>query len=163
MQAVVQVMPGPDGAEHATFPAHRDAEVPGGWVAEFEAADGDRYGIRLDGGPLLFDPHTHDLLVGDDGAMSVVRDPWPRRPQGAPLTESPVVYELHVKGFGGSYLGCIDHLAHVRAVGANVIELMPVHPFNPGTNYWGYMPVVWGAVHRGYAQQPDRADRKSVV
>ena len=153
-RATVVVQPGTD---QATFAARRDAEVAGGWVAEFEAADGDHYGIRLDDGPLLFDPHTHDLLITDTGASSVVRDPWPRHPQGAPLTESPVVYELHVKGFGGSYRGCIEHLAHVRAVGANVIELMPVHPFNPATNYWGYMPVVWGAVHRGYAEQPDRA------
>lgn len=145
------------GADEARFVARRDAEVAGGWVAEFEAADGDHYGITLDDGPLLFDPHTYDLLVTDAGATSVVRDPWPRRPQGAPLADAPVVYELHVKGFGGSYLGCIEHLEHVRAVGANVIELMPVHPFNPATNYWGYMPVVWGAVHRGYAQQPDRA------
>ena len=153
-QAVVVVRTGVDEATHQ---AQRDPEVAGGWVAEVEAADGDRYGIRLDGGSLLFDPHALDLLIDEHGATSVMRAPWPRHPQGAPLTEPRAVYELHVKGFGGSYLGCIEHLDHVRATGANVIELMPVHPFNPATNYWGYMPVVWGAVHRGYAQQPDRA------
>jgi len=34
---------------------------------------------------------------------------------------------------------------------------MPVHPFDPQHNYWGYMPLVWGAVHRPYALQPERA------
>jgi len=36
-----------------------------------------------------------------------------------------------------------------------VIELMPVHPFDTSDNYWGYMPLVWGAVHRPYAHGSD--------
>ena len=39
-------------------------------------------------------------------------------------------------------------------MGANVVELMPVHPFDPSDNYWGYMPLVWGAVHAEYASSP---------
>ncbi|MCB0956950.1 MAG: hypothetical protein KDB12_12405, partial [Ilumatobacter sp.] len=34
---------------------------------------------------------------------------------------------------------------------------MPIHPFEDTENYWGYMPLVWGAVHRGYATRPERA------
>jgi glycogen operon protein len=69
----------------------------------------------------------------------------------------PIVYELHVRGFGKSFAGCIEHLPYLADLGVNVIELMPVHPFDPSDNYWGYMPLVWGAVHRPYAAGDDAA------
>ncbi len=47
------------------------------------------------------------------------------------------------------------HLPYLADLGVNVIELMPVHPFDPSDNYWGYMPLVWGAVHRPYAAGDD--------
>lgn len=127
------------------------------WAAEFIAAVGDQYWIEVDGGPPLLDPSCLDVLVTPDGPRSVMREPWARHPQGAPLAMSPVIYELHTRGFGRTFRGCIDHLDHVAGIGVNVIELMPVHPFDPHTNYWGYMPLVWGAVHRPYAEQPERA------
>ena len=129
----------------------------GWWMGEFDACDGDTYWIVVDDGPALIDPSCRELVVTADGPRSVVRQAWPRRAQGRPLVDPPVVYELHVKGFGGGYLGCIDHLDHVVSVGANIIELMPVHPFDERHNYWGYMPLVWGAVHGGYATAPRRA------
>ncbi len=129
----------------------------GWWEAEVRGEAGERYGLSVDGGPEVLDPNSLDLVMTTAGPSSVLRSPWGRSPKGAPLAESPVVYELHVKGFGGTYLGCIEHLDHVMRVGANVIELMPVHPFDDRDNYWGYMPLVWGAVHRGYAVDPGRA------
>ena len=144
---------------------HRPTEVSpvaarqeaGSWVAEVPAAVGDQYWIVADGGPPLLDPSCLDMEVTPDGPRSIVRDPWMRRPQGAPLAAEPVVYELHVRGFGRTFRGCIEHLDHVAGLGVNVIELMPVHPFDPADNYWGYMPLVWGAVHRPYASDPARA------
>mgnify|MGYP000881496406 CR=1 FL=1 len=129
----------------------------GEWLADASVATGDHYWIVVDGGPPLLDPSCLDLELTEAGPRSVVRDRWPRHPMGAPLAAPPVVYELHVRGFGGGFLGCIEHLDHVAAVGANVVELMPVHPFDPSDNYWGYMPLVWGAVHRPYAIVPERA------
>lgn len=129
------------------------------WRAEFVAAEGDRYRLEVDGVALV-DPHVRDVIVADDGPWGVVRAPWPRVAPRVPLsgrTDQPVVYELHVRGFGGGYLGCIDRLDHIVSMGADVIELMPVHPFDDRHNYWGYMPVVWGAVHRGYAREQHRA------
>ncbi len=155
--AVVVVRPRSGASEETQWPARPDAGRAGWWSADVEAADGDHYGIRIDGGPLLFDPSCWDFEVTADDPTSIVRQPWPKSAQGRRLTEAPVVYELHVKGFGGSYLGAIEHLDHVVSVGANVVELMPVHPFDARQNYWGYMPLVWGAVHRGYAQEPHRA------
>ena len=141
-------------AEDLTLVARRDG---GEWVADASVATGDLYWIVVDGGPPLLDPSCLDLELTPEGPRSVVRDRWPRRPAGAPLAAPPIVYEVHVRGFGRTYLGCIEHLDHVAAVGANVVELMPVHPFDPSDNYWGYMPLVWGAVHRPYATVPDRA------
>ncbi len=150
---VAVVIPSAEGAVAAVA----DPAAPGWWRAEFEAAAGAHYWLTVDDGEPLLDPSCHDLVLTEDGPRSVHRAAWPAHPQGAPLAEAPVVYELHVKGFGGTYRGCIDHLDHVAAVGANVIELMPVHPFDDRCNYWGYMPLVWGAVHRNYAADPERA------
>ena len=141
----------PEGAEQGS------GNWVGNWVAEVSAADGDLYWIVVDDGPPLLDPSCLDMVVTAEGPRSVFRGPWPRQPRAAPLAAAPLVYELHVKGFGGGYLGCIDRLDHVVATGANVIELLPVHPFDDSSNYWGYMPLVWGAVHRGYARERDRA------
>ena len=148
---------GADAVE-VSVDAVRGAPDPAGdWVADVDLAPGDVYWVVVDDGPPLVDPACRDLVVLPEGPRSVHRDPWPRRRQAAPLTPAPVVYELHVKGFGGGYLGCVDHLDHVAATGANVIELLPVHPFDHRGNYWGYMPLVWGAVDRAYAQDPSRA------
>jgi glycogen operon protein len=138
-----------------SFDATRDDD--GFWVAEFAAPEGSTYSMEVDGGAPLLDPSCRDLVVTEHGPRSVHRAPWARRPRGAPLAEPPVVYEVHVKGLGGSFLGCIDHLDHIASVGATVVELMPVHPFDTSGNYWGYMPLVWGAVHRGHARDPGRA------
>ena len=159
----VAVVVEPSGRRRTGVP---DRTRPGGWLVEVDAADGDLYGISVDGGDLLVDPHALDVVVTPAGPRGVFRSPWVRRPRrlagdatrpAAPPVDEPLVYELHVKGFGGSYLGCIERLDHVASLGVDVIELMPVHPFDDGANYWGYMPIVWGAVHRGYARQPDRA------
>lgn len=140
-------------SEDLSVAARREGES---WVAEVAAEVGDHYWSVVDGGPPLLDPSCLDMEITADGPRSVVRDPWPRAARGAPLAHPPVVYELHVRGFGRTFRGCIEHLDHVAAVGANVIELLPVHPFDPANNYWGYMPLVWGAVHRPYAVDPAR-------
>ena len=78
-----------------------------------------------------------------------------RRPPGAPLDLAdgvgPVIYEVHVRGFNRTFAGMVERLDHIAELGVDVIELMPVHPFDPSDNYWGYMPLVWGAVHRPFA------------
>ena len=132
---------------------HEESE----WLADVDAADGDLYWLTVDGGPALLDPSCWALTHTADGPRSVIREPWARHPQGPPLSSPPIVYELHVRGFGRTFAGCIEHLDHVTSVGANVLELMPVHPFDHTNNYWGYMPLVWGAVHGEYATDPLRA------
>ena len=129
----------------------------GRWLVTAEASVGDLYWFVVDGvGPLL-DPAAADVVLTPDGPRSVVHGTWPARPPMSERHEDPVVYELHVRGFGGTFRGCADRLDYLADLGVNVIELMPVHPFDTAHNYWGYMPLVWGAVHRAYAAGDDAA------
>jgi isoamylase len=125
------------------------------WLAEAEVADGDTYWFVADGvGPLL-DPDAMDVEIKAEGPRTVVRTNWPKQTSLGRHHDDPVVYELHVRGFGRTFSGCAERLSYLADLGVNVIELMPVHPFDTSDNYWGYMPLIWGAVHRPYASGDD--------
>ncbi len=133
------------------------ARQPGAatWHAEAEADDGDSYWLVVDGiGPLL-DPDAMDVAMTPLGPRSVIRTGWPQQPPLGSHHDAPVVYEVHVRGFGKTFAGCTERLPYLADLGVDVIELMPVHPFDTSDNYWGYMPLVWGAVHRAYAAGDD--------
>jgi isoamylase len=79
-------------------------------------------------------------------------------------THDAIVYELHVKGFTarsnsgvsldkrGTFAGLIEKIPYLKELGVTVIELMPIHQFDPQEgNYWGYMTLNFFAPHRGYA------------
>ncbi len=77
-----------------------------------------------------------------------------------------MVCEGHARGMtmrrdrpdAGTFPALIGELERLAALGVSVIELLPVHQFDPAEdNYWGYMPVVFGAVHQQYATDPARA------
>src|SRR4051794_22259840 len=126
-------------------------------MADVDAVDGDVYWFVVDGVGPLVDPNAMDVLWTTDGPLSVVRTTWPKQPTLGRHHPDPVVYEVHVRGFGTTFDGCTQRLPYIADLGVDVIELMPVHPFDSSTNYWGYMPVVWGAVHRPYADGNDAA------
>ena len=92
--------------------------------------------------------------------------------------ESLVVYESHVRGFTrhassrtaypGTYLGMIDHLPHLKALGITAIELLPIAEFdesewkaiNPISgqrlyNYWGYSPLSFFSPMQRYGTTND--------
>lgn len=70
-----------------------------------------------------------------------------------------VIYEMHVGGFTrhpssgvsnpGTYLGAIEKIPHLKSLGINAVEILPVHEcvideFLIGrglTNYWGYNTI----------------------
>jgi maltooligosyltrehalose trehalohydrolase len=62
-----------------------------------------------------------------------------------------VVYELHVGTFTpeGTFDAALGKLDHLRDIGVDLVEVMPVNAFN-GTHNWGYDGVGWFAVHEGY-------------
>ena len=52
----------------------------------------------------------------------------------------------------GTFSALSDELPRLAALGISVLELLPVQQFDPDEgNYWGYMPLVFGAVHGSYA------------
>ena len=67
-----------------------------------------------------------------------------------------VIYELHVGTFTpqGTYRAAIDRLAHLKALGITMIELMPLAEF-PGARGWGYDGVLPFAPESAYGRPED--------
>ena len=67
-----------------------------------------------------------------------------------------MIYELHVGAFTaeGSFRSAIDRLQHIRDLGANAIELMPIGDFAGGRN-WGYDGVYLFAPSHAYGSPDD--------
>ena len=81
-----------------------------------------------------------------------------------------IIYELHVKGFTatrsseakestrGTYAGLIEKIPYLKELGITIVELMPVHQFDPQeANYWGYMTLNFFSPHIAYASKTERA------
>jgi isoamylase len=139
---------GPDGSPISTDRTLVDPLATTVWFHDEHRRDAARPGI----GP------NHDI------APRAVAVPWPeRRPQR--WTSRPlVIQEAHVRGMtrrrdrvdAGTYRALLDELPRLQALGVSVLELLPVHQFDPDEgNYWGYMPLTFGAVHRQYAAGDD--------
>ncbi len=85
-----------------------------------------------------------------------------------------IIYEMHVRGFSnhpsslvkkpGTFLGVIEKIPHLKSLGVNAIELLPVFEFNecenplknPNTkgdlvNFWGYSHVSFFCPMQRYA------------
>jgi len=85
--------------------------------------------------------------------------------------EQLVIYEVHVKGFTahpssgvqhpGTYLGFIEKIPHLRRLGVNAVEFLPVHEYYVDdflllrglTNYWGYNSIGFFAPESSYGTQ----------
>jgi maltooligosyltrehalose trehalohydrolase len=129
--------------------------APGGWFTADEAVGhGERYGFRLDGGPVRPDPRAvwlpdgvHALSAGYDHARFGWTDaawagrPWPQA----------VVYELHIGTFTGqgTFDAAAARLEHLVDLGVSHVELMPVCAFD-GVAGWGYDGVAPWSVHEPY-------------
>ncbi len=159
-----------DGGERIAL--ERDS-ITGDWRGQVPV--GARYTIAVDADRLALDPRATEVWfppghsrranraaghVAPADFPRAVAAPWPQpRPQrhtSRPL----VVYEAHVRGLtkrrdhvhAGTFAAAIDELPRLATLGVSVLELLPVHQFDPDEgNYWGYMPLVFGAVHRQYA------------
>ncbi|NEB40493.1 malto-oligosyltrehalose trehalohydrolase [Streptomyces sp. SID14515] len=134
-------------------PMERDAGREGWWTAEAEASDGDRYGFRVDDGPLLPDPRSRRQPDGPDGPSAVVDQEayaWRNGWAGRRLNRA-VLYELHVGTYTaeGTFDAAAARLGHLAELGVTHVSLMPLCPF-PGVNGWGYEGVSLWAVHEPY-------------
>jgi maltooligosyltrehalose trehalohydrolase len=112
------------------------------------------YLFRLDRGDPLSDPRSLRQPFGIDGPSRTYDHSafrwsdvsW----RGVPLHGS-IVYELHVGAFthDGTFDAAIRKLPHLKDLGVDIVELMPVAAF-PGHHGWGYDPVNLWAVHEPY-------------
>lgn len=137
-----------------------------------------RWGWKAPNDPLLYlDPYAQLLATGSEfgnnqwptfesGALLSTHSnesafDWEDAPQiSTPLNEL-IIYEMHLKGYTdshsshveypGTYLGMIEKIPHLKQLGINAVELLPIFEFNemewnktnPKTherlyNYWGY-------------------------
>ena len=147
--------------------------MTGDWLGQVPV--GSHYVVVADGRRVALDPRATEVWFPPEHSRDAngpgrsidpvdfpraVASPWPPpRPQrhtSRPL----VVYEAHVRGLtarreradAGTYRAAIDELGRLADLGVSVLELLPVHQYDPDEgNYWGYMPLVFGAVHRQYA------------
>jgi len=85
--------------------------------------------------------------------------------------EALVIYEVHLKGFTahsssavaspGTYLGFIEKIPYLKALGINAVEFLPIHEHyvedfltDRGlTNYWGYNTIGFFAPESSYGTQ----------
>jgi glycogen operon protein len=145
-------------------------------------------GHRFDRRRILLDPMARAVSGRDVWGAEGVRTPSPvlrarlvpedfewegDRPLALRI-EDLVIYEMHVRGFTrspssgvrfpGSFAGIREKIPHLKTLGINCVELMPVFEFdeqeisrsNPLTgerlvNYWGYNTVGFYAPKAGYA------------
>ncbi|TAH38095.1 MAG: 1,4-alpha-glucan branching protein [Planctomycetota bacterium] len=138
------------------------ADVPG-------AAAGDeyRYLIRHRGADYSRrDPRARRVTRSDYATgNSVVYDPdafaWNGDAFALPPRDELVVYEMHIGTFHdtdpagpGTFADAIQRLDHVAALGANVIEVLPVNE-SPGRYFSGYGPADLFAVEDAAYGGPD--------
>lgn len=115
---------------------------------------GDSYQFVLEDGQALPDPASLSQPQGVHGpsqVADVTAFKWnDRQWQNHPL-ESYILYELHTGTFTpeGTFEGIEKKLDHLKDLGINAIEIMPVAQF-PGNRNWGYDGVFPFAVQQSY-------------
>lgn len=130
----------------------------------FQAIDplgraGDRYLIHLDGESTFPPPMSRFQPEGVHGPGEVI-DPrtyeWRDGGWSRPDFRDLVIYEIHVGTFTpeGTFLAAIEHLADLRDLGVNALEIMPLADF-PGDRGWGYDGVQLFAPARCYGRPDD--------
>jgi maltooligosyltrehalose trehalohydrolase len=146
------------GAIVAMRRAEGDWWVPDGDVPDL-AEGGVDYGYLIDDADSPRpDPRSRRQPAGvhqrsqtyDPAAFGWTDDAW----TGRQLPGS-VFYELHVGTFTseGTLDAAIGKLDHLRSIGVDLVEVMPVNAFN-GAHNWGYDGVDWFAVHETYGGPP---------
>jgi len=130
--------------------------VGNGWYAApaTSAAEDRRYHLSVDGSDPVTDPRTASQPEGINGPSELVDHeafPWTDGDwRGLPLTDA-VIYELHTGTFSeaGTFDGIVEKIPHLRNLGVNTVEIMPVATF-PGKRGWGYDGVNLYAPHQQY-------------
>ncbi len=123
-------------------------------VAAHDLAPGTRYLFDLGRGKRRADPASSHQPDGVHGASSLVDHgafAWSGAGFVPPAPEKRILYEMHVGTFTpeGTFDAAAAKIGHLRSLGVNCLELMPVAAF-PGTRNWGYDGVYPYAVQESY-------------
>ena len=117
---------------------------------------------------MSFDSRDNTIIVPKSIVIDDSFDWQGDAPSHIPL-EQLIIYETHLKGFTahpssgvkapGTYLGFIEKIPHLKELGINAVELLPVHEFYVDdflidkklTNYWGYNTIGFFAPESSYS------------
>jgi maltooligosyltrehalose trehalohydrolase len=147
---------GHDGSVLRELPMERETS---GYYSAFDPASssGTLYKYRLDD-DLVPDIASRFQPQGVHGPSQVVDGrsfPWTDSGWQPPALHELVIYELHVGTFtqAGTFEAIATRFEHLKEVGVNAIELMPIGDF-AGDRNWGYDCVSIYAPSRAYGK-PD--------
>jgi 1,4-alpha-glucan branching enzyme len=134
----------------------------GYWWVIADANVGDMYKFILSGSTWISDPYGRAFNSSDSmNAVIIDTDSYTWQSSFTrPPKDELVIYEMHVGDFTrtrddvvdkGKYLGMIEKIDYLVALGVNAVELMPIQEW-PGTWYsWGYNNCGFFAPESSYA------------
>jgi maltooligosyltrehalose trehalohydrolase len=128
--------------------------TPAGPVPDPAAGDVD-YGYLVDDAETpVPDPRSRrqpDGVHGRSRTVDLSAFTWTDQAWTGRQLAGAVVYELHLGTFTpeGTLDAALGRLDHLRSIGVDLVELLPVNSFN-GTHNWGYDGVDWFAVDETY-------------
>ncbi|MBD3778724.1 MAG: malto-oligosyltrehalose trehalohydrolase [Micrococcales bacterium] len=145
-------LPAADDGGAETVPLTRGAD--GWWTPDRDLPHGTDYAFVLDGGDPRPDPRSPWQPHGVHGPSRVfdaTRHDWSDAGWAGLDVRGAVLYELHVGTFTpeGTLDAAAARLEHLAGLGVQVVELLPVAPFN-GVHGWGYDGVGLYGVHEPY-------------
>lgn len=149
----------PGGHDSSTSDLRR--EQNGYWAADVAGVRaGDEYKFVVSAGGSTIernDPYARQ--VTNSAGIGIVVDPhafdWQDDDFELPPHNELVIYEMHIGSFvaedgeTGRFTAALDRLAHLKRLGVNVIQIMPVAEF-AGDRSWGYNPADIFAVESAY-------------
>ena len=120
---------------------------------------GELYSFVLDEKLELPDPASlaqPEGVHGPSQAVNLNDFKWTDQQWKNPSLEEYILYEVHVGTFTerGTFRGIEKKIQHLKSLGINAIEIMPVAQF-PGERNWGYDGVFPFAVHHSYGGAKD--------
>lgn len=153
-QSVDLGLPGPGAGAAGARRLAMTRDGGGWWAAPVELPHGTDYTFHLDDGPPRPDPRSGwqpDGVHGPSRVFDAGRHAWADDGWTGRDVRGAVVYELHVGTFTpeGTLDAAAGRLEHLVALGVDVVELLPVAPFN-GVHGWGYDGVGLYGVHEPY-------------
>lgn len=138
-----------------------ESEGNGYWYGEVKNAkvgQGYRFWLQTAAGELTrIDPYAR--AVTNSIGNGIIHDPsfdWEGDDFHIDNWNSLVIYEMHIGSFGehsddtvGTFEKALAHLEHLKRLGVNAVQIMPVAEF-AGDRSWGYNPAQVFAVESAY-------------